>query len=239
MNSRYTPPVRAGAPDVDAMTALRRGVAAMLLALACGQASALPDCSLGEFSPIADYHAQLDASIIPPLPRIAAPEEDAYFDYVEVDGRHEPGYYPVYEASVLKSEAGTYRVVLVRVTDDHRDDRRGGAVVHDRALPASLALRLHRGVVPILARTHYAPEHVQETRSNTSALCLDGEWIQVLVGDIGGYSELVGGAWAPPRDSEAGAVEALGRALRAFVEHRIGADGLDAPLAAVEAHAKP
>ncbi len=213
---------------------------ALLAMSACLRAPAMPLCPVDGFYPATYPRLYIEAAVADPKPTIGRSDEALWFDFIEVDGRFEPGWQPVYEVALLRSDEGSSRIVLLRAKNGAGLNGPGPGVVDSRELPAALAERIHRGVTPILARTHYPVELVAKKRGAGRVACTDGSWIYATVSALDGqFDELVGEARPGSRDSDAGAVLALGQALRDYALHRIDGDALEAPLKLVESHARP
>ena len=111
-----------------------------------------------------------------------------------------------------------------------------GMVIDSRDLQSSLAQRLHRGLIPILARTHYAAAFVN---ADLRFECMGGSSMFATVAEVhGGFTDLTGEARPSRKDSDPGSVQAMGQALHNYALHRIDEDGLEEPLKLVEAHAR-
>ena len=213
---------------------------ALLATLACLRAMASPTCLVDDFYPTSrggtDY---VNHAVAEPWPEFVRDDEDAWFDLIEVGGRHESGWQSIYEVSMLRSDKGAFRVALLRARKGAQWNDRGEGVVDARPLPAALALRLHLAVMPILGRVHYAAELLEKGPPNRVE-CTDGETLYVTVANPGArFDELVGEARPYGKETEAGSVEALGHALRDYALGRIDEHGLEDPLERVEAHSKP
>ena len=214
---------------------------ALLAMAACLRAVAMPACPVDGFYPTSGGGAgYIDRAVADPKPKIVRDDEELWFDFIEVDGKFEPGWHSVYEVAVFRNDQGGFRVVLLRARTGADKYSPGPGAVDLRNLPTPLAERLHRGVIPILARTHYSAELVSEEHGLVRIACTDGSWIYATVSALGGtFDELVGEARPGSKDSDAGSVQALGQALRDYALRRIDKDGLEEPIKLVEAHAKP
>ncbi|MCK9688282.1 hypothetical protein [Scleromatobacter humisilvae] len=213
---------------------------ALLAASACLRAAAMPPCPVDGFYPATNPRLYIEAAVADPKPTIGRNDEELWFDFIEVDGRSEPGWQPVYDVALLRGDQGRFRIALLRAKSSAQLNGPGPGVVDSRDLPPALAERIHRGVTPILARTHYPAELVDKKRGAGRTACTDGSWIYATVSALDGqFDELVGEARPGSKDSDAGAVLALGQALRDYALHRIDEDALEAPLKLVESHARP
>jgi hypothetical protein len=213
---------------------------ALLAMTACLQAAAGSTCPVDGFYPTSGAAGLIvDHAVADPKPEIGRHDETLWFDYVEVGGPQYTGWQSVYEVLVNRDDKGSFRVVLLRAKSGATANDPGPGVVDSRRLPAAIAERLHRGVIPILARTHYPAELLEKDPPNYIQ-CTDGETVYVTVEETGNrFGELVGEARPYGKNSEAGSVQALGHALRHYALRRIDERGLEAPLKLVEAHAKP
>ncbi len=212
---------------------------ALIAMSACLRAGAMPVCPIDDFFPASNTRADIDSVVADPKPEIVHDDERLWFDYIEVGVRIQPGGPGIHEVTVLRNDNGRFRVSVLRARTGPGDGIPSPGVVDSRDLPATLAERLHRGVMPILARTHYAAPLVGREARIT---CMGGSWFFATVADLPGrYSELTGEARpaAGRQDSDVGSVQALGQALRDYALRRIDADGLEDPLKGVEARAEP
>ena len=210
---------------------------ALLAMTACLRVEAGSGCRKEDFFPASDTRANIDAIVADPKPEIDRDDEQPWFEFIDVGEKPEPGWRWVYEVSVLRSTAGAFRVSLLRARLPEHDNDPTPGVVDSRELPAALALRLHHGVIPLLSRTHYPQELV--TRPPRVVL-MGGSWFFATVSQLDGhFGELTGEGKPCDRDTDAGSVRELGRALHDYALHRIDAGGLEAPLERVEANARP
>jgi hypothetical protein len=213
---------------------------ALLAMAACVKATAMPLCPVDGFYPSSGAASSyVRGAVSDSEAHWARDDEDPWFDYIEVGGRNEPGWHPVYEVAVVRSARGDFRVLLRRSRDPDRTHAPTPGVVDARELPAALARRAHRGVTLILARTHY-PADLLEKRLPRDVACTDGSWIYATVSALDGrLTELVGEARPASKATEAGAVQALGQALRDYALRRVEGTDLEAALKGVEVHARP
>ncbi len=206
---------------------------------ACLQASARPVCPIGDFYPATNPRTVLD-SVADPKPEIVHDHEELWFELFQVSAHFEPGVPAIFQVSVIREDKGGFRVSLLRPGAVQDDDVPSPGVVDSRDLPAPVAERLHRGLIPILARTHYEAAMVNR---EARVLCMGGAPMFATVAGIDrGFDRLSGEAWTGGKertDSDVGAVEALGQALQDYALRRIDVDGLEEPLELVEARAKP
>ncbi len=141
----------------------------------------------------------------------------------------EPGYVPVFATSILRAESGKFRVALVRAKEPKLKGGKPLPTAAFRELPAQLARRAKDSAALVLRNTRYPEEPCTD-------IWFDGYVIQALVPHAEGFRELVGEVYVPPADSEAGAIVALGRSFRAFVERKANEADLELAVLAVERH---
>ena len=213
---------------------------AVMAMTACLRATAAPVCPMGDFYPASYVRSSIDAAVADPKPEIVHDDEHLWFDFIEAGVTIEPDGFGVYEVTVLREDKGGFRVSLLRLKAGASDDFPRPGVVDSRDLPAPLAERLHRGVIPVLARTRYPASLVQlEPRFE----CMGGgSRLYATVADFGSWFNELAGEAKPAgvkKDSDVGSVQALGQALRDYALRRIDADALEEPLKLVEARAKP
>lgn len=223
---------------------LRRHAAKACLGLAAAcaatTAAAAAPCDVDGFYPSSGGgRVFMEATIADPQPRIGHAGDTAWFDLVEVGGIVTPGWHAVFEVSLLRGAAGPFTVVLVRAKVGAGLNGPGPAVVDSRALPEAVADRLHRALLPVLARTHY-PAGLVKAHDPARIACSDGARVYATVSAVGGaFDALAGEARPGAKDTDAGAVQALGRALREYALGHLDADDLEQALELVEARARP
>jgi hypothetical protein len=212
-------------------------VVAVVAVTACLQATARPVCPIDDFYPASNPRPNIASVVADPKLEIVHDDEQLWFDFIDVDVKAGPGWMWVYEVTVLRNDKGSFRVNLLRARSDKPDGSSGTGVMDSRDLQSTLAERLHRGLIPILARTHYEASFVN---ADLRFECMGGSSMFATVAEVhGGFTELTGEARPNSKDSDPGSVQAMGRALRDYALHRIDEDGLEEPLKLVEAHARP
>jgi hypothetical protein len=213
---------------------------ALLAMTACLRAAAAPVCPMGEFYPASYVRTSIDSAVAEPKPELVHDHEQRWFDVVEEAVRVDSDLFGVYEVVVVHKDDGTFRVGVLRLKPGTGDDSPRSGVVDSRDLPAPFAERVHRGVIPILARTHYPAPMVQ---SRPRFECMGGfSRIYATVADIDSWFRELTGEGKPAgvkKESDVGSVETLAQALRDYALRRIDADGLEEPLKLVEARAQP
>ena len=208
-----------------------------LLMTACLRATATPVCPMGDFYPASHVRDSVDSALADPKPEMVRAHERLWFDFIEVGLTNAPW---IYEVAVVREDDGGFHVGLLQPKAAMDDEGPRPGVVDLRELPAPLAERLHRSVIPILARTRYDAALVQ-SRAHFECMCCSSQ-IYATVADIDSwFHSLTGEAMPQPwnKDSDAGTVQTLGQALRDYALRHIDAAGLEKPLEQVEAHAKP
>lgn len=209
----------------------------MVLAIAGATAAARSFCPTSHFVPSANFNAEMTAWLAPPLPAVEAGDEDLLLSYTEA-GTADPDREAIYELFVLE-DRGHDRVALVDAPRAAQPGARAIAAMTSRPLTLPLATRIHHAAVTILGRTRYDPAPPRGARDPSLPVCTDGFWAYAAAGRVAGHDLLAGEAYSPDSTSEAGAIVALGRALRRFAQGRLDERGLEGPLAAAEAHARP
>ena len=210
---------------------------ALLATTACLQAAARPVCPTDDFYPASNPRPDIASAVADPKPEIVHDDEQLWFDFIDIDVKAGPGWSWAYEVTVLRNDKGGFRVNLLRARVANPDGSPGAGVTDSRDLQATLAERLHRNLVPILARTHYAASFVN---ADLRFECMGGSSLFATVAGVhGGFTELSGEARPSSEDSDPASVQAMGRALHDYALHRIDEVGLEEPLKLVEAHANP
>lgn len=195
--------------------------------------SALPSCPSSHFQP-ATYYGQAFSDTWPITEHeVLKTDEDLALQII-VYQTFEPIYEPVFSTSLIRSHSGRYRAALVRAKKSKRKSSKPTGSTAFREIPTQLADRAVAGAAIVLRGTRYPATRCTEE-------WLDGYVVQALVADLPvkglrGFDDLVGEVYAPPNNSQAGAIVALGRTLRSYVEGSATVQELEAVIVELERH---
>ena len=205
---------------------LKTLIAILLLGLSATAQAAL--CPSTHFEPTTYYGQAFFDSRPVTEHKILRKDEEFALQYIEYQ-TFETGYEPVFAVSVLHTEAGQYRVALVRAKTPHKKGGAPRVVSTSRQLAPELGERMTAVVASTLLHTRYpeAPCDIGWT---------DGYVVQVMASQVNGYGNLVGEAYSPQKKSEAAAIVDLGRALRAYVEGSASQAQVEAAAILAEGH---
>jgi hypothetical protein len=155
-------------------------------------------------------------------------DEDYAFQYIEYQ-TFEEGYEPVYTVSLLRNEAGHFRVALVRAKNPLKKGGEPKTSATSRDISATLGERISNAAASILLRTRY-PDNPCELA------WLDGYSVQAMAPRVEGYGDLVGEVYSPPSGTEAASIVTLGRTLRSFVEQAVSETEVESATVVAEGH---
>jgi hypothetical protein len=129
---------------------------------------------------------------------------------------------------LLGNDSGNYRGALIRA---RTAKKKGGAptpIVSYRAVPAALATRAIASASKVLHRTRYLETPCTE-------FYIHGNLIEAKA-SMRGAGTYAGEVYVPIDQLETGAMKALGRILRTYIEGQATIEQLEASIVALEAH---
>jgi hypothetical protein len=199
-----------------------------LLLFCLSTAALAASCPSSHFEPTTYYgQAFFDSRPVTEYD-MARKDEDFAFQYIEYQ-TFEEGYEPVYTVSLLRNEAGQFRVALVRAKSPSRKGGQPKASASSRDISPSLGKRISSAAALVLLRTHYPDKPCE-------LAWLDGYSVQAMAPRVDGYGDLVGEVYSPPSGTEAASIVALGQALRSYVEHAVNEAEVGSAIVVVEGH---